>query len=169
MCVVPFLIILTSILLLPLPCCTCGVLVVLCCVNNVLFYVVVVSFYYYYVLLIKSIYVYWWCLSTTTILIFFLLSLLFSLLILFFFFFLFSSDATRGAHAKRYMKTKPQCVGVELRMDTDDIARVEKLARRVRHNIRHRRKLTTSFENRVVEQTKSVLINNRPSTSTQTR
>ena len=67
------------------------------------------------------------------------------------------------------MKTNPQCVGVELRMDTDDIARVEKLARRVRHNIRQRRKLTTSFENRLVEQTKAIVINNRPSTSTQTR
>ena len=46
-------------------------------------------------------------------------------------------------------------------MDTDDIARVEKLARSVRHNIRQRRKLKTSFENRIVEQTKAVVINNR--------
>ena len=64
------------------------------------------------------------------------------------------------------MKINPQCLGVELSMDTDDIARVEKLARSVRHNIRQRRKLKTSFENRIVEQTKAVVINNRPSVST---
>ena len=67
------------------------------------------------------------------------------------------------------MKINSHDFGVALRMEAEDILSVEQLARRVRQNIRQRRKLRTSFENRVVEKTKSVVINNRPSTSTQTR